>query len=140
MCIFLLRRGRDALKKGANVDVSDSTLAVIEKLAIYGINYTEERCRQYLKSLEAVGPTTPAEKKQIAIQTMRELAELEKSQGKPVPTFSDAQAGIVIDALVQAKRGSLPSGDLVVGMSSERPTAAYHLPGTSQYPTTGGER
>lgn len=139
ICIYLLRRGRDALKKGANVDVSDSTLAVLEKFAIYGINYAEERCRQYLKSLEATGPTTPAEKKELAIQTMRELAELEKAQGRPAPTFTDAQASIVVDALVQAKRPSLSGNELVVGMSSERPTAAYHLPGTSQYPSGGGQ-
>ncbi len=137
MCIFLLRQARDALKKGANIEVSDSTLAVLEKLAIYGINFAEERCRQYVKSLEATGPTTPAEKKELAIQTMRELAVLQASPGKPPVEFTDQQASIVVDALVQAKRPSLSGTDLVVGMSSDRPTTAYHLPGTSQYPSGG---
>jgi hypothetical protein len=100
VAVYFLHRAYKAGTKIANIEESPQILDLLEKLAKYGINAIEEQVHKALKGLVADAPQTPEEKKAAAIQVMRSMA--------PKADFSDEQAGIAIEAVLNEKRSMAP--------------------------------
>jgi len=104
----ILARGKAGLKS-MGIDLSPETLAALESLAQLGIACAEEQAQKWIKSLQREGKPlvtianeklAPEQKEQIAVAAMRTLA--------PTAQFSDAQAKVVIEAVLQKQRSIIP--------------------------------